>query len=253
MTTKKEFKAVGIDADILLYKAAYQATYEWIIEEEELAGIQVDLREGFQTYQEMVSRVLEAFPGKPHVVHYLSSPSVTGWRRDFFPAYKGNRTGPPLPGLKALKQMVMDRLPHARVPRLEADDLLGMRATADPDFCIVSTDKDMATVPGWWFNPDKMEEPQRQPEGLADLALYTQALTGDTTDGYPGCKGLGPVKAAKVFQGAPMEPAILWDLTKRAFEKAGFDEEFAISQVMCARILRHGDMKGEVVTWRPGR
>jgi DNA polymerase-1 len=71
-----------------------------------------------------------------------------------------------------------------------------------------------------------------------------QTLTGDTTDGYPGCKGIGPVNADKVLEGLGT-PEEMWEAVVEAYRKKGFGREFALQQARCAFILRHG-------YWAPG-
>ena len=81
-------------------------------------------------------------------------------------------------------------------PRLEADDCMGILSThktlVPGERIIVSNDKDMQTIPGLLFNPAKDKKPRRISELEADRFFMYQTLVGDTTDGYPGCYGIGP-------------------------------------------------------------
>ncbi len=63
---------------------------------------------------------------------------------------------------------------------------------------IVSEDKDMRTIPGWLYNPgpNKDIEPKYINEFEADRYHLYQTITGDSTDGYKGCPGAGPIRAA---------------------------------------------------------
>lgn len=247
-------KRLLIDGDILAYKAVFQETHEvnW---GNDLWGNQTDVAAAIRTYDLMVHRIVrDNFPEDVEIIHFFSAPSGSGWRKDFYPAYKDNRLGKlPVAGLAALKNHYLDSedIDARMSPRLEADDLMGITATADPSAVIVSEDKDMATLPAWWFNPAKHDEPTKATKEQADRALFIQAMTGDTTDGYPGCPRLGAKTAPKVLLGK--DPRDFWEYTLEAFEKAGKDEEFARSQVLCARILRDGDwdFDKEEMTWRP--
>jgi DNA polymerase-1 len=86
----------------------------------------------------------------------------------------------------------------------------------------------------------------------ADLMFFTQILTGDTVDGYPGCPGVGPVKAAKLLDGVQRETA--WDTIRGAYAKKGISEEDALVQARCARILRAEDYdfaNKKIILWTP--
>jgi DNA polymerase-1 len=75
-----------------------------------------------------------------------------------------------------------------------------------------------------------------------------QTLTGDKTDGYPGLEGIGPVKADKILKEGTYEEVL------QAYRNAGFNDEFALSQARCARILRHGEYDWatkEIKLWNP--
>ena len=72
-------------------------------------------------------------------------------------------------------------------------------------------------------------------------------------DNYAGVKGVGPVKAKKILDGAKTEVE-LWERTRTAFVKAGYTEEDCLTQVRLARILRDGDYDNQlnaVNLWRP--
>jgi DNA polymerase-1 len=115
---------------------------------------------------------------------------------------------------------------------------------------IVSYDKDMKTIPGVHLSDGKpVEVSKRQ----ADLAFYCQALTGDTSDNYPGCPKYGPVAAAKALDGL-LDERDMWAAVLAAYEKAGFNERYAIAQARCARILRSGEYdheRGIPLLWNP--
>ena len=82
----------------------------------------------------------------------------------------------------------------------------------------------------------------------ADRTHLTQALTGDITDGYSGCPGIGPKTAIKVLKEGD------WIEVVAAYEKVGLTEEDALIQARVARILRHGEYNKktkEVKLWTP--
>ena len=91
----------------------------------------------------------------------------------------------------------------------------------------------------------------------ADLFFYTQVLTGDTADGYPGCTGIGPVKADALLSGVDItDVEFVWSIIKGTYAKANIPEDFALTQAQLARILRSSDWdktKQEPILWTPHR
>ena len=84
---------------------------------------------------------------------------------------------------------------------------MGLLATGKyKDNCVVvSGDKDMRTIPAWhcFIIDDSIEFVDNQ---KADLNFCTQVLTGDKSDGYIGCKGVGAVKASRILDGKKTYP-----------------------------------------------
>lgn len=85
---------------------------------------------------------------------------------------------------------------------LEADDMLAIRMTFFQErgfnpICI-SIDKDLKQVEGWHW--DFIKKELLYIDKLTGLRnFYKQLLTGDTTDGIIGIKGIGPKGAEKLI------------------------------------------------------
>lgn len=78
-------------------------------------------------------------------------------------------------------------------------------------------------------------------------------LTGDSSDNYPGCPGIGAVAAAKLLDPCRTEIE-MWAATAAAFQKKGVPIANAIAQARCARILRAGEYDlaaGTPRLWQP--
>jgi DNA polymerase-1 len=101
-------------------------------------------------------------------------------------------------------------------------------------------------------------------EPRADYWHMYQTLTGDSTDGYPGCPGIGPVKAEKILEGGYVvdDPGavktfnvnLAWGHVVAAYEKAGLSEAVALENARVARICRASDYSiktKEVRLWTP--
>jgi DNA polymerase-1 len=177
------------------------------------------------------------------------------FRKRVLPTYKAGRPPKPLHYYP-----LRDRL-HARYrtylkPHLEGDDIMGILAT-HPTLVrgpkvIVSIDKDMKQIPGKLYNPGK-DTLVEVDAGSANEFFYTQVLTGDPTDVYKGCPGVGPKKAAKILADVPPMEAY-WPAIVRAYEAKGLTEADALVQARCARILQHTDYdfkRKEVKLWNP--
>lgn len=176
------------------------------------------------------------------------------FRKDLTGTYKANRKA-------ARKPIVLSKLrdyfihERAEITRykdaLEADDYLGILATRpgnNVETIIVSSDKDFLTIPGKIYRKGQVIEVS---EEEAHRNWMIQTLTGDSTDGYSGCPGVGPKKAEEIIKRARGD---LWKAVKGAFIKAGLTEDDAILQARLARILHWEDWdmeKQEVKLWKP--
>ena len=118
-----------------------------------------------------------------------------------------------------------------------------------------SIDKDMRTVPGLHFRMCRAgEEVVEVSEEEADHTHLMQTLTGDRTDGYPGCPGVGPVSAARILSAEFAPGETPWDAVVAAYEKKGLTEADALMNARVARICRVADYdfkKKEVILWNP--
>ncbi len=172
------------------------------------------------------------------------------FRREVYAPYKTNRTQEPPAMLDAARSLLAEAGPTIHRSTVEADDVMGILQTNGKiaHTVIVSVDKDMKSIPGLHFNPDKDDFPVRVTLEEADYNFHIQWLTGDTTDGYPGIKGVGKVKAAKILRYAEDSPA---EAILGAYRDAGKTLEEALQQAQCARILRAEDWDDGPVLWTP--
>lgn len=171
------------------------------------------------------------------------------------PTYKANRKNIAKPlGLAVARQHLVARHKADMVYGLEADDLIGLMLTGsmkDRRGIAVSLDKDLRTIPGWHFNPSKDNPPFLVDELAADRWWFTQTLTGDAVDGYPGARGIGPTKAEKLLAPTYRSVGSMWPRVVQGFKS---DTASALEQARLARILRRGDYDREsrtVLLWHP--
>ncbi len=187
----------------------------------------------------------------------LSVPSSECWRLGVLPSYKGNRKDVVRPVLlQAVKDYMAEAFTSYTRPGLEADDVLGILATHPTlikgDKIIVSEDKDMQTLPCYLFRPKRDNKPKHISLREANYYHLYQTLMGDSTDGYSGCPGVGPVKAEAILRGAL--PGDEWSAVVSTYESKGLTEEDALVQARVARICRAEDYNfstKQVKLWKP--
>jgi 5'-3' exonuclease len=156
---------------------------------------------------------------EPHATIVIFDGDGPGWRDEIWPKYKANR--PPKP--VGLVEHIVDcrraaihmRLVNATgIPNVEADDVIASYVTEairrDWETVIVTSDKDLLQLvrvdpevtvldPGpegkRWDTSAVIAKFRVPARLIADL----KALTGDTSDNYPGVPGLGPIRAAALL------------------------------------------------------
>lgn len=239
-----------VDGDIIAYRAAMLAekSVNW---GEGLWTVHAYEDEALRILTDQIGTIQDTFPGSECI--YALTDGVN-FRTSIYPLYKSNRKEVRKPLLLPfIRQHMLDEYRTYLRPTLEGDDCLGILATSPTiipgEKIIVSIDKDMRTIPCryWDFNKRKMFE--TTPEQAKLYHLY-QTLIGDTTDGYPGCKGVGPVAATRLLE----TKGATWETVVAAYEKAGQTEADALVQARCARILQACDFDFQakkVIPWTP--
>lgn len=238
-----------IDADCLIYAAcaACECDIRW---DEWIHTLHLEPADVHAYIGGRIEMWRELTGEKAVVMCFSDYPS---FRHTIFPEYKANRIGKRKPlGLRDLRLWVEQYYETRTMIGLEGDDVLGILATNGSyrNPIIVSPDKDMRTVPCRLLAKDEVETVT---ETEAVRNWMRQTLTGDQSDGYPGIKGCGPVKADKILD-AETDPLKLWTAVLEAYRKAGLTFADAMLNARLARILRHGDydcQTGEVNLWDP--
>lgn len=246
-----------IDGDQFVFKAtaAVEKEIKWDDQNHVLA---CNLNESWDNLVGMLKRIFDRFDTHEHVLTFSSPPN---FRTTVDPTYKNNRVKMRKPLCYAeLRQMVEGSYKCLAMPGLEADDVMGILATkpGKTKRIIVSQDKDMKTIPGaLWDGKDLVHITQEQ----ADRFHLYQTLIGDTSDGYKGCPGVGPVKADAILDNPdkdnmPRTVGEMWSRVVTAYAKV-FNEEAeaaALQQARLARILRWSDWDSkskQPILWQP--
>ncbi|KGR82641.1 5'-3' exonuclease [Lysinibacillus odysseyi] len=141
------------------------------------------------------------------------------FRNDLFEGYKSHRPAPPeemLPQFDMAKEVAATLgWTNFGIKGMEADDLIGSIVSKwknDAAITVISGDKDLLQL----LNPNTTIALTKK--GYTEYDVYTEerflkeysiqpaqfahvkAFMGDTSDGYPGVKGIGPKTALKLIQ-----------------------------------------------------
>ena len=241
-----------IDADIIAYKvaSACEEAVDWGIDFWTLHAASFEGKAQVDIFIDDLNDVLKA----DSVSLYLTGKD--NFRHTISEDYKANRKSTRKPMiLQPLREHMVEKWGAVIENGIEADDLIGIAATAESNGAIVvSVDKDFKSIPCNLYNPDKPEE------GVTSIStdeanryhLY-QTLIGDTSDNYKGCPSVGPVKALKILDSCDSYEEC-WVKILDNFDKAGLSSKHALIQARLSRILRHGDYDFEnkkVKFWNP--
>jgi DNA polymerase-1 len=263
-----------IDGDILVVStgAALEVETDWGDDEWTLT---CDVKEVKDTILQTIRRLERDLDADASVI--TLSKGMT-FRHDLYAGYKKGRSRKPV-GTNEVKRWLIEEHGAKYKPGIEADDVMGILATnpriIKGEKIICSADKDMKTIPGLLYQNGEIVEISREE---AEINFLTQTLTGDITDGYPGCPGMGPVSAAAVLKDRTgwerytheftsgkrkgeteerwktVPVATLWEAVVAQYEKAGLTAEDALLQARLARILHNDDYdhaKKEPILWTP--
>jgi len=243
-----KYTTIAVDADLAVYRIGHAC--QEVFDDPECAWLYHygNKEAAAVAIQANHADLLRRYGKDATIVYCLSDED--NFRKDVLDSYKGNRsdrTRRPLL-FQWIRNYLVENYAVECWPNLEADDVVGILITRDSKTLGVSIDKDFLTVPGPVANPMKDWQVIHPTEEEADRTLLVQTLTGDATDNYKGCPGVGPVGAEKVLVEGT------WDEVVAAFEKKGLTAEDALVNGRCARILRHGEYSfdtNEVKLWNP--
>lgn len=232
---------VLIDADILLYQltASNEVEIRWT---EDLHTLHSDPEQLKLEYDRRVKQIEDKLDADYAILVYSGSDN---FRKTVYPDYKGNRRGQRKPlAYAALKEWSLECHESEMWHGLEADDVMGIMATREPGkYIIYSEDKDLQQIPGLLYRKDELVTIS---EHQALEYFFIQTLTGDPTDGYPGCPSVGAVTAQKVLGGLRfidkdnyIEAA--WKAVVDLYARQNLSEDDALVQARCAKILTATD------------
>jgi hypothetical protein len=226
---------VPVDADVLVYRAAFATEYP---KYSVVYGEDGDYVKEFQYKKEatafmkeipdgelMVTTIVEPAKNALHIIdsmlggiaYHFGIPTHeldvilsgdSNFRNDVAVTrpYKAGRKPKPV-HYKVLREHLLSKYGARVAEGEEADDMVAYTHYEswmfDPDnTCIVTIDKDLDMIPGLHYNP-VTEEQYHVDEDEADKAFLRQLISGDDTDNIPGIPGMAKVKAKNYLEANP--------------------------------------------------
>tara|TARA_S200002703_G_scaffold72067_1_gene62450 strand:+ start:726 stop:1595 length:870 start_codon:yes stop_codon:yes gene_type:complete len=231
-------KKMLVDGDLLVYKitSSLEEPIDW---GNDIWTLSSDLAKGKQLFTQAIAYYWDLTKSNSAIICFSDK---NNFRKEIDNEYKSYRKKIRKPISYAPMRKWIEETHHTiTYPNLEADDAIGLLATGEhKDNCvIVSGDKDMRTIPAWQvcIIDDQIEYVD---QNKADYNFCTQTLTGDQTDGYKGCVGVGAVKASRVLNDKPTIREC-WEAVLQEYYRNKYSIDDAYHQARLARILREGE------------
>lgn len=245
-----------IDGDILLYKIG--CSHDKPVQFGDDAPIMPDVSAAKDAFVLFIDDMKKTLKADKITLCFTTGRS---WRYDIWDKYKANRPKERPEIVGKLKTWAMVHYAQDLLVRdgFEADDLLGLSQDINGGTIICSSDKDLNQIPGrhydWKrsviFGDDGTLVDERQftvtPEE-AERFFWSQVLTGDPSDGYPGVPGIGPKKATVILADCHTASEF-WVATAMTYLSHGLTIEDAIRMARLAYILHPWDY--DTYRWVP--
>ena len=235
-----------IDSDFLAYKAA-QACEIGIDFGEDVIIAQSQFSEVLRVFHNELNKVTKAMMDDDFILYFSSTEN---FRKKIYPDYKGHRMKRKPLGYKRLVNYCRENHNFKLIEGLEADDTIGIEATrhADPSNIIVSPDKDLKQIPSvlWNLTDDVVEITKEE----GDRWHLVQSLSGDPTDGYSGCPGIGVKRATELLDKNENQ----WEAVCKAYRDRGLSDDDALLNARLAKILRDENYdhdRNQPILWNP--
>jgi len=185
------------------------------------------------------------------------------FREKLNPLYKANRREIPRPvHYEAIRDYLLTYKGGVLVSGREADDEISIRAArlrkAGLPYIVATIDKDLDQIPGRHYDYMRHIEYEVSEE-QAEKWFWQQCLSGDPTDGVPGCWKIGAAKAAAMVDDWYLQkhtPEQIWEAIVAAYRasqaKAGCkyaDDDAERLALETARLVWMQREPGEL--WNP--
>ena len=135
-----------IDADYIVYKSCASAEYDFDFGDDVIV-VASKFSDAMRITENEISKLKTEFLwDEPEIILFFSDSK--NFRKKIYPDYKGHRNRKKPCGYKRVINELAKRYEVIIMPWLEADDSLGVYATAYDDCILCSPDKDLRQIPG---------------------------------------------------------------------------------------------------------
>lgn len=255
-----------IDADSILYKTCFAIEektwwneFDCVVDKtlEKDITYSTDLGVLFKTADGIIDNILEATDCEEYLL--CIGDGTKNFRFDNPLGYKNNRTELRKPGgFDELVKHFNNNLNATVIGGnlIEVDDYVVHLKTHYPDdYILCAIDKDVLyQTAGTHYNYNKDEWVKINKRQAIEFKYY-QALVGDVSDGYKGCKGIGDKKAKEILNTLRGHKVSLKDYDKFLFEnllpfvsKAGHDKNYFINTLQLADMHQYNGSTVDLFT-----
>ena len=231
-----------IDADFIVYKCC-AATETEIDFGDDLIVVTSKFSEAYEYVERELSTIASDLGCFDDSVLFFSD--SINFRKSIDSDYKGHRNRKKPCGYKRVINKLKEDYHVVVMPKLEADDAIGIYATKEQGHIICSPDKDMRQIPGDLYDLSEGVVTITKEEG--DRWHLIQTMAGDQTDGYAGVPTIGVKRADAILT----EKGATWKTVLETFLEKGLTEEDALKNARLAKILQVEDYDFTNQTVRP--
>jgi DNA polymerase-1 len=221
-----------IDADFIVYKCC-AATETEIDFGDDLIVVTSKFSEAYEYVERELSIIASDLGCFDDSVLFFSD--SINFRKSIDSDYKGHRNRKKPCGYKRVINKLKEDYHVVVMPKLEADDAIGIYATKEQGHIICSPDKDMRQIPGDLYDLSEGVVTITKEEG--DRWHLIQTMAGDQTDGYAGVPTIGVKRADAILT----EKGATWKTVLETFLEKGLTEEDALKNARLAKILQVED------------
>jgi DNA polymerase-1 len=218
-----------IDADFIVYKCC-AATETEIDFGDDLIVVTSKFSEAYEYVERELSTIASDLGCFDDSVLFFSD--SINFRKSIDSDYKGHRNRKKPCGYKRVINKLKEDYHVVVMPKLEADDAIGIYATKEQGHIICSPDKDMRQIPGDLYDLSEGVVTITKEEG--DRWHLIQTMAGDQTDGYAGVPTIGVKRADAILT----EKGATWKTVLETFLEKGLTEEDALKNARLAKILQ---------------
>jgi DNA polymerase-1 len=218
-----------IDADFIVYKCC-AATETEVNFGDDLIVVTSKFSEAYEYVERELSNIASDLGCFDDSVLFFSD--SINFRKSIDSDYKGHRNRKKPCGYKRVINKLKEDYHVVVMPKLEADDAIGIYATKEQGHIICSPDKDMRQIPGDLYDLSEGVVTITKEEG--DRWHLIQTMAGDQTDGYAGVPTIGVKRADAILT----ERGATWKTVLETFLEKGLTEEDALKNARLAKILQ---------------